>query len=80
MTADHMQTLSRDLIELVWRSSWQAAVIALLVLAVQLLLREKLPPRWRYNLWLLVLLRLLVPVTPPAKFRMPRGLLTSGCQ
>jgi bla regulator protein BlaR1 len=68
MTADQLPTLARHVIETVWRSSWQAAVIALLVLAVQLLLRDKLPPRWRYNLWLLVLLRLLVPVTPPAKF------------
>ncbi len=68
MTADQLQTLSRSVIETVWRSSWQAAVIALLVIAVQLLLRDKLPARWRYNLWLLVLLRLIVPITPSAKF------------
>jgi beta-lactamase regulating signal transducer with metallopeptidase domain len=35
-----------------------------MVLIVQWLLRGRLSARWRYNLWLLVLLRLIVPVTP----------------
>jgi bla regulator protein BlaR1 len=49
-----------------WRSSWQAAVLAAIVLGVQWVARDRLSARWRYNLWLLVLLRLIVPVTPPS--------------
>ena len=45
-------------------ASWQAAVLALLVLLVQTLLRNRLNPRWRYALWLLVLARLLLPALP----------------
>jgi beta-lactamase regulating signal transducer with metallopeptidase domain len=45
-------------------ASWQASVLALLVLAVQAVLRGRLNPRWRYALWLLVLLRLIVPALP----------------
>lgn len=52
------------MIDVLWRSSWQAAVLAMLVLAAQWILRSRLSARWRYNLWLLVLLRLVVPVTP----------------
>jgi len=50
----------------VWRASWQASVLALLVLAIQLILRERLSARWRYRLWMLVLIRLALPVTPPS--------------
>ena len=43
-------------------------VLALLVIFVQALFARRLAARWRYNLWLLVLLRLLLPVTPAARF------------
>ena len=45
-------------------ASWQASVLALLVLALQTLLRGRLNPRWRYALWLLVVLRLVLPALP----------------
>jgi bla regulator protein BlaR1 len=47
-----------------WRSSWQAAVLIGLVLLVQWLFRKQLSPAWRYNLWLLVLIRLVMPSLP----------------
>lgn len=47
------------------KSSGQAAVLVVLVLAVQWLLRRKLSPRWRYALWWLVVARLLMPVSVP---------------
>jgi hypothetical protein len=37
------------------KASWQAAVLILLVLAVQRVFGRRLSPRWRYGLWLLVL-------------------------
>jgi bla regulator protein BlaR1 len=45
-------------------ASWQASVLAALVLSVQWLLGSRLNPRWRYALWLLVLLRLVLPILP----------------
>lgn len=48
------------------RASWQAAVLAILVLAAQLIFRKKLSARWRYALWLLVVARLALPVSPPS--------------
>ena len=47
-----------------WRSTWQAAVLIGLVLLVQWLFRKQLSPAWRYNLWLLVLIRLVMPSLP----------------
>lgn len=51
---------------LVWllRGSGEAAVIALLVLAVQLMFGRWLTAAWRYRLWGLVVLRLMLPVAP----------------
>lgn len=46
------------------KSSARAAVLVLLVLAVQWLFRRKLAPRWRYALWWLVVIRLMLPVSP----------------
>jgi beta-lactamase regulating signal transducer with metallopeptidase domain/peroxiredoxin len=48
----------------VLQTSWQAAVLAMLVLAAQLIFRKKLSPSWRYGLWLLVVMRLLMPASP----------------
>jgi beta-lactamase regulating signal transducer with metallopeptidase domain len=47
-----------------WRASWQASVLVLLVLLVQGLMRHRLSPAWRSALWLLVVARLLLPITP----------------
>ncbi len=44
-----------------WRASWQASVIVVLVLLAQWLLGRRLTPRWRHGLWLLVVLRLALP-------------------
>src|ERR1051325_461096 len=48
----------------VLEASWQAAVLGVLVLIVQLGFRKKLSPAWRYGLWLLVVTRLLMPISP----------------
>jgi beta-lactamase regulating signal transducer with metallopeptidase domain len=48
------------------RSSWQAGVLAILILILQFTIGRRLTARWRYNLWLLVLIRLLLPVVPPS--------------
>jgi beta-lactamase regulating signal transducer with metallopeptidase domain len=48
------------------KASWQAAVLILLVLAVQWAFGRRLSPRWRYGLWLLVVVRLALPWTIPS--------------
>jgi bla regulator protein BlaR1 len=68
MNLAELERLAANVLPALWRASWQAGVIAVLVLAVQLLLRNQLSARWKHNLWLLVLLRLAIPVTPAAPF------------
>jgi beta-lactamase regulating signal transducer with metallopeptidase domain len=51
---------------LLLKASWQAAVVILLVLAVQWAFGRRLSPRWRYGLWLLVVARLALPWTIPS--------------
>ncbi len=48
-----------------WTCSWQASVIAVLVLLAHFCFGRWLSPRWRLALWSIVLLRLLLPATPP---------------
>lgn len=57
--------------EFLWhlgRVSLQAGVLAVLVLLVQWLARDRLSPRWRCSLWGLVLVRLMVPTLPEARW------------
>ena len=57
-------TLLEHGLALLWRASWQASVLVLIVVLFQLLLARRLTPLWRHALWLLVVARLLLPVTP----------------
>ncbi len=45
------------------RTSIQAGILVLVVLVAQWVFRNQLTPRWRCSLWLLVVLRLLLPVS-----------------
>jgi beta-lactamase regulating signal transducer with metallopeptidase domain len=67
MTADEIFTRAFLGLQAVWRSSWQATVLIVAVLLVQLLFSRRLSARWRYNLWLIVLIRLALPVTPSSR-------------
>jgi beta-lactamase regulating signal transducer with metallopeptidase domain len=48
------------------RTSLEASVLILLILALRFALRRRLSPRWQYALWLLVVARLALPVLPPS--------------
>src|SRR6185369_5642825 len=50
------------------QTTWQTAVLVGLILLAQWLLRRRLAPAWRYGLWLLLVVRLLMPVVPPSGF------------
>ena len=60
-----MQEISAHLPVLL-KMSGEASILILIVLAAQWLLGRRLKPRWRYALWLLVLLRLALPWTIPS--------------
>ncbi len=55
-----------ELLFWLWRASWQASVLVLLILVAQWVFKTRLAPKWRYALWLLVVVRLALPVTPEA--------------
>src|SRR5690349_8026319 len=48
----------------VLRASWQAVVLAVVVLVIVRSLGERVSPRWRYLLWSVVLVRMLWVATP----------------
>jgi bla regulator protein blaR1 len=49
------------------QSSLQASALILVVLAVGWILRHRISAHWRVGLWLLVVLRLLLPWTPESR-------------
>ncbi|MCL2348309.1 MAG: M56 family metallopeptidase, partial [Planctomycetaceae bacterium] len=55
---------TETLVRFLWPMIWQSALLAVAVGGVTLLLRERLEPRWRYLLWVVVLVRLALPVLP----------------
>ena len=70
-----MITLLDTLGPAIWRASWQAAALALLVVLLLRCFGERLSPRWRFLLWGVVLARLLfvaTPVSPWSVFNLVR--------
>src|SRR6185503_3461828 len=59
-----MTTLLDTMGPAIWRASWQAAALGLVVVLLLWCLGERLPPRWRFLLWGVVLTRLLFVATP----------------
>jgi bla regulator protein BlaR1 len=51
-----------------WRASWQATLLAMVVLVIQKLLGKRLGGRGRFALWAVVVVRLLLPVLPESRF------------
>jgi beta-lactamase regulating signal transducer with metallopeptidase domain/uncharacterized GH25 family protein/cytochrome oxidase Cu insertion factor (SCO1/SenC/PrrC family) len=50
------------------RTSWQASILVVLVLAAQWLFRRRLSARWQYSLWFLVVIRLAMPSLPSSSW------------
>lgn len=50
------------------RTSWQVAALVGLVLVAQVAFRRWLTPAWRHALWMLIVLRLLMPIVPASAF------------
>src|SRR6185436_16968827 len=54
--------------ELLLRASWQAGILAVIIFVAQWLAASRISARWRYNLWMLVVLRLLLPIVPSTQW------------
>jgi beta-lactamase regulating signal transducer with metallopeptidase domain len=67
-SAAELERSAGVVLDVLWRCSWQASVLAAVVLALQFALRKRLSARWRHALWAIVLLRLMIPVTPPSQW------------
>ena len=50
------------------RSTVQVSILVCIVLLVKILLRNRLAPRWHYCLWLLVIVRMVMPAAPQSSF------------
>jgi len=59
-----MSTLLDTVGPAVWRASWQAAVLAILIALILRSLGARMLPRWRYLIWGVVVFRLLFVATP----------------
>ena len=49
------------------KASFQASILVCLILLIRFVLRERLPIRWHYYLWLILLVRLLLPWSPQSR-------------
>ncbi len=49
------------------RATLQGSLLVCLILAIKLVLRERLPARWHYCLWLVLLVRLSLPWAPQSR-------------
>lgn len=49
------------------RNSLQACLLVGLILVLQSVLRDRISPRWRYALWLILVIKLALPWSPPSR-------------
>ncbi|NHN30474.1 M48 family metalloprotease [Paenibacillus sp. S3N08] len=56
------------LFDWIWQASAMAAVTVVLILLIQRVLQQRLKPRWQYLMWLLVIIRLMLPWSPESPF------------
>ncbi len=68
MNLDHCGQWPALGFEWVWRTSLGATVLIVLVFLTVILFRKRMTPGWRYLLWLLVPLRLMLPAAPASPF------------
>jgi bla regulator protein BlaR1 len=57
-----------NLFDWVWSVSTMASVLVVLIVVIQQVLKHRLKPRWHYLMWLLVIVRLILPWGPESEF------------
>ncbi|MBT2654548.1 transcriptional regulator [Bacillus sp. ISL-18] len=56
------------LFDWVIETSIMASILVILILGVKLLLRNRLTPRWHYLLWIILIVRLILPWSPDSSY------------
>lgn len=69
-----MKTLELEILSSLWTATWQSAVLIAAVVILRRILRGRLSARWRFALWGVVALRLVLPVLPSS----PLGVLPAN--
>jgi len=65
-----METFEANLgvfVQWLLRATLQGSLLVCLIMLIKLILRERLPARWHYCLWLILLIRLALPWAPPSR-------------
>ncbi len=57
-----------SLFKLILYSSLLGSILAVVIIMVKLILRKRLGVRWQYFIWLLLLVRLIIPYAPQSQF------------
>ncbi|NMF00811.1 M56 family metallopeptidase [Aneurinibacillus aneurinilyticus] len=68
MNLDHLSLSLLNFFDWVLKNSMMASVLVGLILLMKVILRNKLPPRWHYMLWLIIMVRLLLPWAPESSY------------
>ncbi|PEY28293.1 transcriptional regulator [Bacillus cereus] len=63
-----LYSLSSRFFDWVIETSIMASILVGLILCVKILLRNKLTPRWQYILWMILIVRLLLPWSPDSSY------------
>ena len=68
MPSTFVLAMSEPLAAWLVRTSWQALVLVVIVAGLQWVFGKLLTPRWKYALWMLVVVRLLMPAAPSSSW------------
>jgi beta-lactamase regulating signal transducer with metallopeptidase domain/Tol biopolymer transport system component len=67
MTMDTLAAFLQPFLQWLWQTTLIASLVICLILAVQRSLGHKLGPRWSHALWLVLLVRMVVPWAPQSR-------------
>ncbi len=63
-----LSTLYQPFFDWLLRSTFQASIVVCLILLIQRALRSRLTARWHYALWLILVIRMVLPWAPQSRF------------
>lgn len=60
--------LSASFFDWLIETSIMASILVVLILCIKVLFRNKLTPRWQYMLWIILIIRLVLPWSPDSSY------------
>ena len=58
----------RDIYEIVLQASFYGSIVAISILVLKQILKNKISPKWTYFLWIILILKLICPIGPESSF------------